>query len=182
MTNKKKPSKASTAKPVKAKAVSSPAKPQTKEQMTASIIPFNPFGTEFTNSNTTMETLMNNQKNQFEKFSCETGEQARQAADLFMKSGTTMMKGMEQIMKTCMTMAQESSEKNAECMKQLMACKTMNDFSEAQNKIAQQNFDDLMQNATKLSEICIKVCTEAFDPINDQLSKAIKKASEQMAA
>jgi phasin family protein len=152
------------------------------EQKPSSVVPFPPFISDFTNNKDTMETLMNTQKNQFEKISADATEQARQASDILTKSGTVMMKGIEQIMKTCMGIAQTSSEKNAEAVKQLMACKTINEFTEIQNRLSQQNFDELMQNATKLSEICIKVCTEAFDPINDQFSKAIKKASDQMAA
>lgn len=147
----------------------------------STVIPFAPFLSDFS-PNKDMESLMNSQKNQFEKFSNDATEQARQAGDIFMKSGTIMMKGCEQIMKTCMAMAQSTTERNTEALKDLMACKTINDLTEAQNRLSQQNFDELMQNATKLSEICIKVCTEAFDPINDQFSKAIKKASEQMAA
>jgi phasin family protein len=181
MTSKKKP-------PAKKPAVSAKKTITTKPTSTAkadkasSVVPFSPFITDFSNNNQTMETLMNTQKNHFEKFSTDQSEQAKQASDSIMKAGTVYMKGVEQMMKTWMSMAQETSEKNANAMKQLMACKTINDFTEAQNKLAQQNFDDMMQNATKLSEICIKLCTEACDPLNDQLSKAIKKASEQMAA
>lgn len=175
-------SKKPVKKTAKAKAQVSAKPVSAKTAKPSSVVPFAPFTSEFSNNNQAMETLMNTQKNQFEKFSTETSEQAREASDIMMKSGTMMMQGMEQILKTCMAMAQDSSTQNADAMKQLMTCKTINDFTEAQNKLAQQNFDNLMQNATKLSEICIKVCTEAFDPINDQMSKAIKKASSQMAA
>ena len=177
MASKKKPTK-----PQIKQAAKPTAKSASPKAASSVIIPFTPFPDFSQNTNQTMETLMNSQKNQFEKLSTDGAEQVRQVSDNMMKSSTLFMKGMEQVMKTCMSMAQDSAEKNAEAMKQLMACKTINDFTEAQNKLAQQNFDDMMQNATKLSEICIKVCTEAFDPINDQLSKAIKKASTQMAA
>lgn len=182
MVTKKKASKSPAKAADKSPLKSSSPKPNAKPANESVIIPFAPFPDFSQNTNQTMETLMNSQKNQFEKFSSEGAEQARQVSDNMMKSSTLFMKGMEQLMKTCMSMAQDSAEKNSEAMKQLMACKTINDFTEAQNKLAQQNFDDMMQNATKLSEICIKVCTEACDPINEQLSKAIKKASEQMAA
>ncbi len=176
MASKKKTGAKSTA---KAKIVS-PALQNAKTAQ-STVVPFAPFLSDFSN-NKDMESLMNSQKNQFEKLSADASEQARQASDILMKSGTVMMKGMEQVMKTCMTMAQASTQRNTEALKEIMACKTINDFTETQTRLSQQNFDEMMQNATKLSEICIKLCTEAFDPINDQFSKAIKKASDQMAA
>ena len=176
MPSKKKTSKSKSASASKKEAL------QPRAKNNSSVIPFANFTPNFTATNPDMETLMNSQKNQFEKFSVDATEATKQATDSLMKSGNLMMKGYEQMMKTCMTMIQDSTERNNEAMKQLMACKTVHEFTEVQNKIAQQNFDEMMQNATKLSEICIKICSEAFDPINTQLSKAIKKASEQMAA
>ena len=180
MASKKKNGNKSTA---KAKATSNSSASQCADTTTgqSTVVPFAPFLSDFSN-NKDMESLMNSQKNQFEKISADCTEQARQTSEILMKSGTVMMKGMEQVMKTCMAMAQASTERNTEAFKEILACKTINDFTEAQTRLSQQNFDEMMQNATKLSEICIKLCTEAFDPINDQFSKAIKKASEQMAA
>ena len=63
-----------------------------------------------------------------------------------------------------------------------MSCKDVKELTEAQNKWAQQSFDDMMSGATKISEISVKLATDAFTPINDQMGKTIKKASETMAA
>jgi phasin family protein len=156
----------------------------------SSVIPFGPLGMaqgakgaaqSFGNFES-MEQMMNTSKNQYEKITSEAANSSRQSLEACMKSSTVLMKGIEQIMKTCMTIAQESTERNSETVKGLMACKTLNEMMEAQNKIAQQNFDDLMAAATKLSEISIKVSNEVLEPINEQVSKSIKKASESMAA
>ena len=56
------------------------------------------------------------------------------------------------------------------------------ELTEAQNKLAQQSFDDFMAGATKISEISVKVCGEAFEPLNAQMNTALKKASEAAAA
>ena len=66
--------------------------------------------------------------------------------------------------------------------KEAMSSKTINEFAEVQNKIAQSNFDDFMAGATKLTEISTKLITESAEPVNAQIGKAIKKASESMAA
>ncbi len=129
-----------------------------------------------------METLMTNAPFQFDKMTQEAANMGQAQMEAAMKSSGTFMKGMEDMMKTCMEMMQDSTEKSTEAMKSMMACKTLNEYTEAQNKIAQASFDDFMAGATKLSEMSVKICTEACEPLNDQMTKAMKKASETMAA
>jgi hypothetical protein len=138
-------------------ATKSNAKPLTKSSSTeskqsmASIIPFNPLEgmtkTNFTNFNQsipsfggleTMETTMNSFKEQVEKMSGGASESAREGIESLSKSGATFSKGAEQMMKTLAEVVQESSQRNAEAMKKMMACRTLNEFTEAQNKMAQQ--------------------------------------------
>ena len=92
------------------------------------------------------------------------------------------MKGMEEIMKVSMNQAQKTAEKNSQNVKKMMACKTVNEFTEAQTKAAQENFDEMMSSMTKISELSVKVAGECFAPVNDQINKTVKKASENIAA
>jgi phasin family protein len=98
------------------------------------------------------------------------------------KSGGLFTKGMEEYMKTVMGIAQASAERQGEAFKKLLSCKTLNEVTEAQNKIAQDNFEELMQTATKLSEIGIKLATEVLEPISSEVSKNVQKATDSMAA
>lgn len=129
-----------------------------------------------------MEKAMTQGKSQFDKFTQEAGNAGKEYADLMMESTSTLMKGSQDIMKTWMGWAQNSAEKNGEALKSLLGCKTLTELSEAQNKLAQQNFDDFMKGATKLSELTVKVTTEALEPINDHVSKTVRKTSTMMAA
>ena len=79
-------------------------------------------------------------------------------------------------------MTQTAVEKQAEFTKQLMSSKTLNEYAEAQNKIAQANFDEFMAGATKLSEMSVKVLSEASEPLNSQMNKAVQQANKAMAA
>ncbi len=146
-----------------------------------SIVPFTNFAAD-PQSFQSMEKLMNTSKDQFEKLKSDATTTSRQGIEALTKSGTILTQGLEQFFKTCMSIAQTSAERQSEAFKQLLSCKTLNEFTEAQNKFAQQSFDELMQNATKLSEISIKLATDVFEPINDEVSKGIKKASENLAA
>lgn len=125
---------------------------------------------------------MSTSKNQYEKISADASAVSRQGVEAIMKSCNVMAKGVEQMLKACAEMAQESAERNGQAFKTLLAAKTLHELTEIQNRIAQENFDEAMTASTKLSELAIKISTEIFEPINDQVSKSIKKASEAMAA
>lgn len=149
----------------------------------SSVVPFALLGdTASTKSFESMEKIMSNSKNQYEKMSADATNASRQGVEAITKSCNILAKGTEQMMKTCMQIAQQSAERNGEAFKTLLACKTLNELTEVQNRIAQENFDEAMTATTKLSEMAIKISTDVFEPINDQVSQSIKKASDAMAA
>ena len=131
----------------------------------------------------TLETSMFKGTNkQFDQFTQDAAVMGQAQVDAIVKSSTIFTKGMEDIMKTVMEIAQEAGEKSQSVMKTVMSCKTLNEFTDVQTKLAQASFDEFMTNATKISEKGVKLCTEAMEPINDTMGKAIKKASDAMAA
>lgn len=119
---------------------------------------------------------------QFDKFTQDAAVLGQDQMDAIVKSTTIFQKGMEEIVKTVSQIAQDAGEKNAAATKTLFSCKTLNELADAQSKLAQSSYDEFLSNATKLSELSVKVCTETFAPINDQLGKTIKKASDAAAA
>lgn len=129
-----------------------------------------------------MENAMSKGKIQFEKLARDAGLNGKEQMDAFLKSGNILFKGYEDAMKTWMGWAQSSAEKNAEAAKALMGCKTLNELAELQSRLAQESFDDFMQGVTKLSELGVKIANDAFSPLNDQISKTVKKAGESLAA
>ena len=184
--------KASSAKVSKASASLS-AKPKMSNSST--IIPFNPVGAfgvmtdalktpDMSNFNQTlpalagafepMETAMNAFKTQYDKmFAGDASAAMRESVESMTKSSETFTKSAEQMMKMMSQMMQESADRNAEAMKALMACRTMNEYAEASNKLAQQNFDEAMSAMTKFSEMSIKMCSQAMEPMNSQMTKAM---------
>lgn len=133
--------------------------------------------TEFKPYISAMESIMSNYKDQYEKMSSDAAGYVRQGLESYVQMGTSMMKGLEVYTKTYMELAQDSAERNANALKGLMACRTLNEATEAQNKLIQSNLDESMSAATKLSELAIKICTEACEPINEQMTKTMKKMS-----
>ncbi len=133
-------------------------------------------------SNQMMESMMTQGKTQFDKLAQDAAKNGKESVDAFIESGNVFMKGIEDITKTCMSLAQNSAEKNSQVVQAMLGCKTINEFAEAQNRWAQQNFDDFMAGTTKLSELSVKVASDIMEPINDQMNKSIKKVSESLAA
>lgn len=122
-----------------------------------------------------MEDMMTNTANKIEEAMQQAQAAQKESWDIMMKSGNQFMKGMEELMKVSMTHAQKTAEKNAQTVKTLMACKTVNEYAEAQAKAAQTNFDEFMSGVTKLSEVSVKVATDCLEPVNDQISKTMSK-------
>jgi phasin family protein len=151
---------------------------EAKKAAKATVTTFNPL----IDNNFFKEITMFQGNKQFEKLTQDSAAMGQDQMDAVSKAAAIWSKGMEDIMKTCMEIAQNAGEKSASATKSVMACKTLNEFTEVQTKLAQASFDEFMSNATKLSELSVKVCTDAAAPINDQMGKAIKKASDAVAA
>lgn len=128
-----------------------------------------------------MEASMINGNKEFEKLAQTAQRAGQEQMEALTKSATILAKGMEDIFQTCMGIMQSSGKKSQDAAKSLMGCKTLDEFTQAQNKLAQASFDDFVSGATKVSEISVKVCTESVAPINDQLGKSIKKAQQAAA-
>ena len=117
----------------------------------------------------------------FTKLSQDAANASRENVEAFIKSGTIFAKGMEELVKTATTLAQTAAEKQAQFAKEVMSSKTLNEFTEAQNKVAQASFNELVANTTKLSEMSVKLLSESAEPINKAMTKTMNAAQKQAA-
>ena len=163
-------------KPARSKSVEKKGQTESKKNQSAK---FNPFLFKTDNF---MENTMKKSNVAFDQFGKDASDISREYSDAVMKSGTILMKGCENMVSVMMSIVQSSAEKQARLLKEAMSSKTINEFAEIQNKIAQTSFDDFMSGATKISEISVKVITESSEPVNAQVTRAIQKATESMAA
>lgn len=116
--------------------------------------------------------------NQFEKIAQDATDFSREGFEAFQKSIQILAKGSEEMWKTAMSIAQDSAEKQQKYMKDAMGTKTLNEWADMQNKIAQTQFDDFMAGATKISELGVRTLTECSEPMNQQMTKAMNKANK----
>lgn len=133
-------------------------------------------------NNEAMEKIMSQSKSQMDKMAQDASNFGREGFEAFMQSSTIFAKGFEEIARTAIALSQSAAEKQAQFLNKAMSSKTLNEWAETQNKIAQASLDDIMSAATKLSEMSVKLLSESAEPISEQMGKSIRKASEAMAA
>ncbi len=109
-------------------------------------------------------------------------EFSSQYSDACTKSTSILMKGLENIVETATTLIQSSTEKQTKFVKQVMSSKDINEITDIQGKMFQENLDDLLSGLTKISEMSIKVLSDSSEPLNVELNKAVKKATSSLAA
>lgn len=119
---------------------------------------------------------------QMEKMAQNAATMGQDQMEAVVKASTIFAKGMEEMMKSYMEIAQMAGEKSQTAAKTMMSCKTLNEFTDAQTRLAQSSFDEFMTTATKMSEKAVKLLTETMEPINDQIGKTMKRASDSKAA
>ncbi len=125
---------------------------------------------------------MSKNATQFDKFFKETSDFGANYSEACTKSGAIFAKGLEDIVSTMVSLAQQSAEKQSAFFKEAMKCKNINDFAETQSKLAQSSFDDFMNGATKISEISVKMLSESVEPVSSQITQTVEKATQAMAA
>lgn len=131
----------------------------------------------------TEKTMTNTAKTiNFEKLTKEAAALNQEQVEALTKAGSAFAKGVEDIVKTYVSLSQTAAEKNAAALQTLLGCKTINDLGAAQTKLAQEQFEDFVAASTKLSELGVKVATDTFEPLTAQANKAVKKATDSLAA
>ncbi len=106
----------------------------------------------------------------------------KEAMDAYVKAGNVMAKGMEDLGKTVFAFAQSQAETSVSAAKALMTAKTLNDVVEIQSDLARTQFDALVAEGTKVSEMSLKVANESVEPIQAQFNVVVEKMMKPIAA
>ena len=98
------------------------------------------------------------------------------------KFGDVMMKGSEEMGKAYFTYLKAASEGQAEVAKALLAAKTVNEVVEIQTDYARTSFDSFVVESGKISELGVKVATDAFEPVQAHLNATVERMVKPLAA
>jgi phasin family protein len=128
-----------------------------------------------------MEKFMTLNAPQFDQFAKDAAEIQKQSIETLNKSFGIFQKGMESFFKSYTEIAQNAAEKNSEYLKKALGSKTVSEWTATVNEATQSSTQDMIANTKKLTEKAVKVATETFEPINAQVTDAVKKASKKAA-
>ena len=106
----------------------------------------------------------------------------KENVDAIVQASTIFAKGAEQISKQVMALTQSSMQSSVVTAKALMGCKTLRDVIDLQAGFARSNFDSLVAEGAKLSELSYKVTNAAIAPIQARVTVAVEKLTKPIAA
>jgi phasin family protein len=102
--------------------------------------------------------------------------------DAVVASTTTFAKGFEAISRELMSFAQGSIEANVSKSKKMFGVKSLQDLFELQSDLARSNFDTLMSQSAKLTELSVQVTNEAFEPLQARAQASVEQLLKPVAA
>ncbi len=102
--------------------------------------------------------------------------------DAFTKSSDVLVKGTEDLGKAYFAFFQAAADAQVEVAKSMMTAKSLNEVMEIQSTFTRTAMDKAVTEGSKLSEMGVKVATDAFEPIQSQVNVAFDRAMKPLAA
>lgn len=78
--------------------------------------------------------------------------------------------------------ANRAFSESAELSKDFLACRTLSDMIELNNRLLQQATDQFFNQSARLSNLVFEYTTEALEPINERVNRVTKQISKSLAA
>ncbi len=102
-------------------------------------------------------------------------DMGQQNIDAMVKAGQIMAVGMESVSREWMSFAQASAEANAAAATKMFSAKTMQEAIDLQNAYARESFDKAVAETGKLTEMSVKLASDALAPIQSRVNVAVEK-------
>lgn len=108
----------------------------------------------------------------------EISEIGKANAEAMLKSTQIVAKGIEDLSKAVFSFAQNSMQSSIEMSQAYAGVKTLKDLTDLQKQGVQKNFDSMVAEGTKISEMSVKVANDAFEPINARINELMSKLAK----
>jgi len=107
---------------------------------------------------------------------------SRENAEAVLLSGNIFAKGFEIVGKEFAAYAEKTVEANIEAAQKLGTVKNPREFMDLQAKLAKAAYDDFVAESAKIQDLSVKVSSEAAQPLNERLNKAVETFAKPIAA
>jgi len=94
--------------------------------------------------------------------------------DALVQSGTKMAAGFEEMAKVVFGVAGKTVESSLENAKAVASCKTAAEVIQIQQKMAKENWETMIAEGSKLSEMGTVVAQSAFEPVQNRYKSAVE--------
>jgi phasin family protein len=101
--------------------------------------------------------------------------------EALMASGNIVARGVQDLSKTVVALAQESLEDSIAAGKALVGAKTLKEVIDLSSSLAKSNFDKLVAESSRLGKLSSKLAEEALAPIHGRVDAAVKKLTKTAA-
>jgi len=106
----------------------------------------------------------------------------RNNMEALMKVSTIWVKGVQDINKEMTALASASLEQSVNASKQIMGCKTVEEVIAVQSGLAKANYDKVVAESRKLSDMGIKLAENTTAPIAVRVNETVANFSKPLAA
>lgn len=94
------------------------------------------------------------------------------------KSSDAIANGMQKMTEIWMELATGLVEDQMKAAEAVSSCETLADLLKVQAKLAQEEYDLVVEETEKLTKVSTKVAEEALQPLNERFDAAVKSMSE----
>jgi phasin family protein len=98
----------------------------------------------------------------------------KEGFEALVKAGEILARGAEALGKEYFAFAQDAAEANGEAAKALLAAKSVKEVVELQSEFIRISLDKSVDESGKLSEMSLKIASEAFEPLQKQVTAAVE--------
>lgn len=102
--------------------------------------------------------------------------------DAVMASGSIVAKGYEAISKEVLAYTQASFQANMAAAQAIFGAKSLQEVLDKQAGFARESLDKAVAESAKLSEMTVKLTSEAAAPIQSRVNAAVESVTKQIAA
>jgi len=96
--------------------------------------------------------------------------------------GTMAMKNAEALSEEMLAFNKKAMEEGAASAKKLFECKTMQEVVELQADLARSQFESMLTQGSKMTDLALKMAGEFVAPLQDRFGQTVEKLGKPLAA
>ncbi|MEJ1994796.1 MAG: phasin family protein [Limibacillus sp.] len=112
----------------------------------------------------------------------EMTEISKENVDAVVAFNTKLAKGYEQVGKEWVAFTQSAFEAQVAAAKAIMGAKSLREVIDLQSEMTKTQFDKVMAESAKITEMSVKVANEAYEPLQARMNTTVEKMMKPVAA